>query len=289
MSNTRVGIAGLGKMGSAIAQRLISQQYFVSVWDRSDARLATFDSGARDYTSLDEFVTVNDVILVSLWGDDVARDVTLGRILPAMRRSQVLVEMSTLSPQMYETIESASQTRRIGFVAAPIVGNPDVVREGAATILAGGAEEPVEQVRGVLSSLGTMVRMNSVNASGYLKLANNVLLGVIAESLDELLALCDRAGIDPDVASRLLLTTMQRTAAQKLPQLLARDTEPRFSLGALLKDLHLARDAATSLQYPVPVLETILPPFERASTDGLEDRDYIALALDGIRNLSKVS
>jgi 3-hydroxyisobutyrate dehydrogenase-like beta-hydroxyacid dehydrogenase len=249
----------------------------------------SFGAPAAGYVSLDEFVAANDAIIVSLWGDEVAHEVTLRRILPAMRRSQVLIEMSTLSPQMYGTLESAAQTRKIGFVASPIVGNPDVVREGAAKVLVGGAQEAVEQVRDVLSSLGTIVRMDSVEASGYLKLANNILLGVIAETLDELLELSARAGIDFEAAVRLLLGTMQRTAEQKLPQLLARDSEPRFSLGALLKDLHLASKAATALQVPLPVLEAALPRAERAAASGLENRDYIALALEGTGALSKVS
>jgi 3-hydroxyisobutyrate dehydrogenase-like beta-hydroxyacid dehydrogenase len=67
---------------------------------------------------------------------------------------------------------------------------------------------------------------------------------------------------------------------QKLPQLLADDTEPRFSLSALLKDLRLSRDAAQSIGVNLPVLEAVVPKAESAEEHGLGNRDYIVLALD---------
>lgn len=221
-----------------------------------------------------------DVIVVSLWGDEVAREVTLAQIIPAMHSSQILIEMSTLSPQMYETLEHAAHERNLAFVAAPVLGNPDAARQGALTVLPGGAQETVRRVRDMLSVLGTIIEMPSVRASGYLKLANNTILGVVAETLGELLELCDRAGIDRDLAVRSLTGAFQRSVQSKLAQLLARDTQPRFALNALLKDLHLTQQAAQSLQIDIPVLDAVVPHAERAQQQGLGDQDYIALALE---------
>ena len=162
MASIRVGVAGLGKMGSAFARRLIAQNFPVSVWDRTTERASSFAGNAAAYASLDEFLSANDVIVVSLSGDEAAHDVTLHRILPAMLRTQVLVEMSTISPEMSETVEDAAHARRIGFVSAPVVGSPDVVREGRATSLASGDRKAMDDVRSELS------------AFGYLKLATKV-------------------------------------------------------------------------------------------------------------------
>jgi 3-hydroxyisobutyrate dehydrogenase-like beta-hydroxyacid dehydrogenase len=276
-----VGIAGLGKMGSAFAQRLLEHGYRVSVWDRSPQRAAVLTSaGATPYDSLTKMAASVDVVIVSLWGDDVAREVTLNQIIPAMHPPQVLIEMSTLSPGMYVTLEGAAQEHDVDFVAAPVLGNPDAVRAGALSVLAGGAPESVQRVRDVLAALGNVTEMNSVRASGFLKLANNTVLGVLAETLGELLAFCDRAGIDRDLAVRSLTGSMQRVAQQKLQPLLERNSEPRFTLAALLKDLHLAHQAAESAQVPVPVLDAVVPNAELAVEDGLGDRDYIVLALE---------
>lgn len=237
--------------------------------------------GAIAYTSLKALVSDVDVVIVMLWGDDVAREVTLAQIVPAMNPSQILIESSTLSPQMYETIEAATANEGIRFVAAPVVGNPDAARTGSLTVLAGGKPEAIRGVHNVLHALGTVIEMDSVRASGYLKLANNMVLGVVAETLRELFQICDRAGINFDLAAHLLVNTFQRVAGQKLPQLLARDVEPRFALEALLKDLRLLRGAEPPLLIVLPVLDSVIPQFERAVDKGLGERDYIALALEG--------
>ncbi len=276
-----VGVAGLGKMGSAFAQRLLEHGYRVAVWDRSPQRATDLaGAGAVPYDSLGKMAAAVDVAIVSLWGDDVAREVTLGELIPAMHRPQILIEMSTLSPNMYETLETAADKDHLEFVAAPILGNPDAVRAGAATILAGGAPETVERAREILATLGNVTEMNSVRASGFLKLANNTVLGVVAETLGELLAVCDRAGIERDLAVHSLTSAMERIVQQKLQPLLERNSEPRFALSALLKDLQLSRQAAESVHVPTPVLDAVVPEAERAVEDGLGDRDYIVLALE---------
>jgi 3-hydroxyisobutyrate dehydrogenase-like beta-hydroxyacid dehydrogenase len=278
MKEMIIGVVGLGKMGSAFARKLVAEGYSVFVWDRSPERAAEIAS-ATHYTSLNSLLATVDIAIVSLWGDDVARKVTLAQILPAMQPSQLLIEMSTLSPQMYETLESAAQEHNVPFVAAPVLGNPDAVRAGSLTVLPGGAKELVQRARPILASLGNVIEMPSVRASGYLKLANNTVLGVVAETLGELFELCDAAGIDRNVSVPSLVGALQRIAQQKGPQLLAGDTEPRFALSALLKDLHLANQAAQSLKVSIPLLDTVIPEAERVVENGLGDRDYIVLTL----------
>ncbi len=284
MASFHVGIVGLGKMGSAFARRLLDDQYRVSVWDRTPQRMAAVTAGgAIPYTSLKALVSEVDVVIVMLWGDEVARSVTLDQIVPAMNPAQILIESSTLSPQMYETIEAAAAKNGVPFVAAPVVGNPDAARTGSLTVLAGGKRETIRKVHDILRALGTVIEMHSVRASGYLKLANNMVLGVVAETLHELFAICERADINFDMAAHLLVSTLQRVAGQKLPQLLARDVEPRFALEALLKDLRLLRGAEAPLSISLPILDSVIPQFERAADEGLAQRDYIALALDGTK------
>ena len=290
MTDVRIGVVGLGKMGSSFARRLLDESYAVDVWDRLPGpRAALADTVAVSHATLSGLVADVDVIIVMLWGDDVARQVTLQQIVPAMNSRQILVEMSTLSPDMYETIERAAQDCNIDFVAAPVLGNPDAAREGSLTVLAGGTQKALKRVRDVLTSLGNVTEMPSVRASAYLKLANNTVLGVVAETLGELLDFCGRADVDRDVAIRLLTGTFQRAVQQKLWPLLSGDSEPRFSLYALLKDLHLARQAADSLHVPIPMLETVVPEAESAVQNGLGDRDYIVLALHDSKKLEIAS
>jgi 3-hydroxyisobutyrate dehydrogenase-like beta-hydroxyacid dehydrogenase len=278
----RVGVVGLGKMGSALARNLLSRGHRVSVWNRSPDPLAVLvAAGATPHDSLEALVEAVDTVIVMLWGDEVAREVTLAQVIPAAHAPQIVIEMSTLSPSMYETLENAARERGVGFLAAPVLGSVSAAEQGSLTVLAGGRETTFVAAHPLLGVLGsTVTYTGSVSASGYLKLANNTVIGVVAETLAELLAMCRRAGLDRRLAVRSLTGAFERSAGSKKQQLLYRDAEPRFSLNALLKDLLLSRDAARSLHVSMPVVDRVLPEVQRAAASGLGNRDYIALALE---------
>jgi 3-hydroxyisobutyrate dehydrogenase len=276
-----VGVVGLGKMGSAMALNLLTRGYHVSVWNIfPEPAGALVERGATHESSLTALVERVDAIIVSLWGDDAAREVTLDQIMPAARAAELVIEMSTLSPAMYETLEAAALKRAVEFLAAPVLGSVGAARDGSLTILAGGREPTFNRARSLLNDMGTTVTYTgSVGASGYLKLSYNTIIGVVADTLAQLLALCERAGIDRRLAVETLTSAFGRIASSKTQQLLDRDSEPRFSLDALLKDLLLAREAAQSVHVPTPILECVLPRIQAATSSGLGDRDYIAVAL----------
>jgi 3-hydroxyisobutyrate dehydrogenase-like beta-hydroxyacid dehydrogenase len=228
-------------------------------------------------------VAAVDCVVTMLWDDDVARMITLARVVPAAKATTTLVEMSTLSPQMYSTLEAAARERSVRFVAAPVLGSVEQARLGALTVLPGGDEQTIELVRPMLGCLGTVLPTGSAAASGFLKLANNVVLGVFAEAEAELLQLCARAGLDRRLAVESITGAFERAARSKRQQILDDDARPRFSLDALLKDLRLASRAAESVNAPIALLQCVLPRFGEAADRGFGNRDYIALALERSR------
>ena len=280
----RVGVVGLGKMGSAFAHNWLAHNYQVAVWNRSPqamAELAT--AGATPYSSLEAMAAAVNCVVTMLWGDEVARAITLERVVPAAKAPAILIEMSTLSPQMYVTLEAAAAERSLRFVAAPVLGSVDQARQGTLTVLAGGDDATIELVRPVLACLGTIQPTGSAAKSGFLKLANNVVLGIFAEAEGELLELCTRAGVDRRLAVESISGAFERAARSKVQQLLDDDERSRFSLDALLKDLRLASRAAESEDASVGLLRCVLPRFSEAADRGLGNRDYIALALERSR------
>ncbi len=277
-----IGVIGLGKMGSAIASNLLARGYAVSVWNRSPKPVDTLAGrGATRQESIEGLVSAVDAVIIMLWGDDAAREVTLGRVIPAARTSEPIIEMSTLSPAMYESLETVAIKRGVDFLAAPVLGSVTAAQQGSLTVLAGGSETAFENARSLLGSIGsTVTYTGSVRASGYLKLANNTVIGVVAETLAELLAFCERGGVDRKLAIESITGAFGRIASSKTQQLLDGDSAPRFSLDALLKDLLLAREAAQSAHLPLHLLECVLPAIQHAAENGLGNRDYITVALE---------
>jgi 3-hydroxyisobutyrate dehydrogenase-like beta-hydroxyacid dehydrogenase len=276
----RVGIAGLGKMGSAIARNLLDHGYSVSVWNRTPATAEELaSSGAVACPDIASLVSGVDAVIAMLWDDSVAREITLGQIIPAARKGQLVVESSTLSPQMYEMLAQAAAQREIDFLACPVIGSITEARGGALITLPGGTQQAYDRGRPLLEAMASTVNYTgSPLASGYVKLASNSVLGIIAESVGELLRVSERAGVDRALAIETILHAFARAPGKK-QQLLERDSKPRFSVSALLKDLRLAEAAYRKVDAPTPILDCVLPSFERAVGAGLSDADYIAVAL----------
>ncbi|HUY40072.1 MAG TPA: NAD(P)-dependent oxidoreductase [Candidatus Dormibacteraeota bacterium] len=276
----RVGVAGLGKMGSAIACNLLDHGYSVSVWNRTTATAEELASaGAVVCPDIASLVSGVDAVIAMLWDDAVAREVTLSQIIPAAKKGQLVVESSTLSPQMYEMLAQAAAQREIDFLACPVIGSITEARAGALITLPGGTQQAYDRANLLLEAMAsTVTYTGSPLASGYVKLASNSVLGIIAEAAGELLRVSDRAGVDRALAIEMILHAFARAPGKK-EQLLERDSKPRFSVGALLKDLRLAEAAYAKVDAPAPILDCVLPSFERAVGAGLSDADYIAVAL----------
>jgi 3-hydroxyisobutyrate dehydrogenase-like beta-hydroxyacid dehydrogenase len=276
-----VGVAGLGKMGSAIARNLLDHGYRVSAWNRTRAAVDELAAaGAIACETPEALVAGADAVVAVLWDDAVAREITLDRIIPSAREGQLIVESSTLSPQMYQTLAHAAGERGVDFLACPVVGSVDSARTGSLTIFPGGSTTALEHARELLAAMGSTVTFSgSPVASGFLKLASNSVLGVIADSVRELLRMTDGAGVDRTLAIDTIIHAFER-AGGKRNQLVDRDTEPRFSASALLKDLRLARDARRSVNAGGEVMDCVLVEFEKTVERGLGDRDYIAVALE---------
>lgn len=275
-----VGIAGTGKMGSAIAQNLLDRGYRVSAWNVDRAMMDPLvAAGATPFDDLESLVGSVDAVIAMLWDDAVAREISLARIIPAAREGQLVIEMTTLSPQMYEALAEAAGQRGVEFLASPVIGSVDGARAGTLTLYPGGRPEAFERARELLSAIGSSINYTgSPAASGHLKLASNCMLAVLADSLGELLGILERAGVDRTLAVNTLVYMLERVATKR-EQLLARDTKPRFSAGALVKDLRLARAARQDLNVNAPLMDTAFAEFEKAVETGLSGEDYIAVSL----------
>lgn len=263
-----------------MARNLLDRGYRISVWnvDR-DMMDPLVVAGAEPFEDIERLVASVDATIAMLWDDEVAREISLGRIIPAAREGGLVIESSTLSPQMYETLATAAAKRGVNFLACPVLGSVDGARTGTLTLLPGGSSRAFDRGRELLNAMGSTIKFTgSPAASGHLKLAYNSMLCVSADAIGELLGIMGQAGVDRTLAVDALVAALERVATKR-QQLIERDTQPRFSANALLKDLRLARVARQSLRVEAPLMECALAEFESAVATGLGDQDYIAVGL----------
>ncbi|MGA8532930.1 MAG: NAD(P)-dependent oxidoreductase [Candidatus Tumulicola sp.] len=276
----RVGIAGAGKMGTAIASNLLDRGYRISVWNVDRGMMdQVVAAGATPFEDLESLVASVDAVIAMLWNDEVAREISLDKIIPAARKGQLVIESSTLSPHMYETLAEAATRRGVDFLACPVFGSVDGARAGTLMLYPGGSSQAFDRGRELLSAMGSTIQFTgSPAASGHLKLASNSMLGVLAGSIGELLGLLGRAGVDRTLAVDTLMNAVERVATKR-QQLHERDTQPRFSANALLKDIRLAHVVRQNLHVNATLMDRALAEFEKAVETGVGNEDYIAVGL----------
>jgi len=237
---TRVAVLGTGKMGGAIARRLETGGFQVSVWDRTRAKAEALNVG-RVADSPADAATEAEVVISMVTGPQAVREVYFSPagVLRAAA-GKTIVDMSTAGPETALELQQAAQQHGARFIAAPVIGSVPAVTSGTLFILVGAAAaEDVEAVRPVLQQLGEVHRVGEPKDAAGLKVVANSMLGIVSAAAAELLAAATRQGLDPEQVFLLL--------SRHAPGLKVRETgflrnvhEPTmFAVRDLLKDLDL--------------------------------------------------
>lgn len=284
----KVGICGTGKMGAAIAQRLISCGHELTVWNRSPAKAQPLAAlGANVAVSPAALCAACDVVITMVL-DDKALDAVYrgaGGILSADLSGRLVVDMSTVLPATEEAIAAEVKAKGAAFVECPVGGSIGPAREGKLFGLAGGAETDVKRARPLLEQLCRRIEhVGAPGAGTRLKLAINLPLLVYWQALGEALALCRLLGLPPDRLVDIMADTSGAAAAMKnrapdLARALAGQlpSTASFDVRAARKDLSTMVTYARTLSLDLPTATAALKSFDEAAAHGLADRDAIAV------------
>ncbi len=275
-----VGLIGLGNMGTAIAERLLDAGYPLVVNNRTPAKAEALAAlGAEVVTTPEELVERVDVVLTSL-ANDAAFEEVAGRVIAAASPGTVLVDMSTVSPDVSARVASLAETASVGYMRAPVSGNPSVVRAGNLTFIVSGARETLEDVEPVIGAIGpTIHHVGDGEQARTVKLAINLMIAVLAQVMSEALVLGETAG----VSRAALLDVMGSSAAgapfvkYKTEALLRDDFSATFTTELMEKDIDLVLDAARDAGVELPLAMEMKMHLRAAIDAGYADDDFIVL------------
>lgn len=234
-NNTTVTVLGLGRMGGAMAARLVGSEFAVTTWSRSGASV----HGGLPGPGAREAVDGADVVLLALYDASACRTV-LAECLAAMPPDCVVVNTATVSPA--EALSLRTLTREHGrrYLHCPVLGSAGAVRAGAVTLLVGDAGH-LGSATDPLSALGDVVHCHDPASAASLKLvANSILAGGLV-TLGRALARARRLDLDEalvlDVLQRTVLGGLVTAKRARLER--SDDTAADFTAAALAKDLEL--------------------------------------------------
>ena len=284
-----IGFIGLGNMGSGVAGNLIRAGHRVRVWNRSAEPVRRLvEQGAQAAGGVAGAFDA-EVVFCMLASDDVIEEVVLASgALDAARAGLVFVNLATVSVAFAQRTEALHIERGLGYVAAPVMGRPEVAAAGELNVLCAGAPAAVARVRPLLDSFAKAVWPLGDQAwrANVVKLACNFSLASMIETLGEAGALAAAYGVAPgDLYGVMTGTLFAAPAYRTYADIIAgeRYSPAGFALPLGFKDVRLAMAAGEAMNTPLPIASLLRDHFLEAIAHGDGDKDWAVLAQGAFR------
>ncbi|MEX2540644.1 MAG: NAD(P)-dependent oxidoreductase [Trueperaceae bacterium] len=272
-----VGVVGLGRMGSAIAERL-SERYPVLGWDLRAVAVAGVETVADAVTLAERC----DVIVSSLPSAVETRQVLLDSAFrSAFERSDaVFVDASTSSPDSIRTLADELGEPGERLVDAPILGRPESC--GSWTMPVGGTAGAFERVQPVLGQVASrQFHVGELGSGHSIKLLNNMMFAAINVITAEAIGACGHMGVNPEAFVEIVggstAATVSPLFRSLAPRMLGEDLETVFTVRLLDKDLRLAVEMCQQAGVPLISAPALQEATRRALELGLAEQDSAAL------------
>jgi 3-hydroxyisobutyrate dehydrogenase len=291
----KVGVAGIGRMGAAIAERLLKHGHQVTVWNRTPAKAqALTQHGATVATTAAELAASADIILSILTDANAiaaAYDGPEG-LLSGKVSGKLFVEMSTVRPDTQRALAGRIKTKGAAMIDCPVGGTTGPARDGKLLGFVGGDAADLARARPVLEKLCRRIEhVGPVGSGASLKLAINLPLLVYWQAFGEALALCQPLGLDPARLIDIFADTsggpnMLKTRGPMIADALNGKVPANvtFNIDSIRKDLATMIEEARMLGYELPVAARALECFDGVAREGMGDGDAVMLPVSWLKN-----
>ena len=253
----QVAVLGTGSMGAPMAANLARIRPPLTVWNRTRAKAeALAPLGATVAPDIASAVAEADVVITMLQ-DGAAVTEVLAAAETAMKSGAVLVDMSSIPPDLAREHAARLAARGLGHLDAPVSGGTQGAEAGTLSIMVGGPEETYERVRTILTVLGRPTHVGPAGAGQVAKLANQVIVTVTLGAVSEALLLAAAAGADPAAVREALLggTADSRILTLHGQRMLERNFLPGGLARNQLKDIDTAMTEAKAAGLTLPFAE----------------------------------
>lgn len=276
-------------MGSGMARRLLSANFPLAVYNRSQEKSLPFGKeGAFVAPTPREAASSSQIIISMVANDEASRKIWLGDdgALAGAAANSLLIESSTLSGDWTHELASRATERKCRFIDAPVTGTKPHAASGELMFLVGGSADDVASAQPVFSVLGReTVHLGPVGSGALMKLINNFICGVQAASLAEALSVIDAGKLDRVKALSILTggapgSGIVKRVADRIEK---NDYDPNFALRWMAKDLSYAVQEAAKKNISLQTAAAALSIFQRAIAEGHGDEDFSAVTKSSSR------
>jgi 3-hydroxyisobutyrate dehydrogenase len=283
LKGRRLGWLGTGRMGYALATRLLKAGCDVAVYNRTRSKAEPLAELGAVVVDAPVDLADRDIVFTMVGGPDDFKAVVLGEHGLLSRRDaapSVIVDSSTISPDASAQVRSETEARGVALLAAPVSGNPSVVDAGKLTVVVSGPDEAWQAARPYLELFGAgATYVGEGDAARLVKICHNLMLGVVAQSLAEITVLAEKGGVSRAALLEFLNKSVMGSmfTRYKTPAIVNLDFTPTFTPALLYKDFSLGFEAAEQHGVPMPVAAAAQQAVQTLRGFGYENTDFIAL------------
>ena len=281
----KVGFIGLGRMGLPMAANIIKGGYEVHVYDVVANQLeAAIAKGGQGCSSVAEIVEKSDILITMLPNSAIVREVISGSadaILTHAKKGQLVMDMSTVSPETTDFVARCCAEKEIDFIDAPVGRLASHADMGQSLFMVGGTEGGYQRVLPLLELMGSDIFHCGVQGAGTrTKLVNNFLAISYCQMNAEALSLASGFGLDLDSTLDVLYGTTAVNGQLKIAwpaKVLSDDKAPGFTIDLAHKDLSLVVEAANTQAVSMPMAAAAREAFNLARSRGFGGDDFSAM------------
>jgi 3-hydroxyisobutyrate dehydrogenase-like beta-hydroxyacid dehydrogenase len=279
----RIGIIGVGLLGSAVASRLLKGGFEVAAYDtRVEQVKALAPRGLRIARTVAEVAADADAVFTILPSLEAVETtiVGVGGLIEAAPRDCTLIQMSTISPELTRRLATAALAGRLGFLDAPMSGTSAMVERGDCAIFVAGDRARAEACQPIFDAIAKKTHyVGDAGMASLAKLATNLLVGLNTAALAEALVLGAKGGLAPGVLVEIL---KESAGASKMldvrgPLMVSRRFDAQMKIDLFLKDFKLMLEEGLRLGVPLPLTSVAQQLITTTATAGRGEEDLAAI------------
>lgn len=279
----KIGFIGLGIMGTAMAANILKAGYAVIVYNRTpgkDALLLPLRAEAT--SSPKELAGKTDIIILMLTGPEAIDNVLWGEggAAVALNAGKTIINMSTVSPAYTRVLDRRLASMNVTLIDAPVSGSKKPAEDATLLILAGGPKEKVDELTPLLKTMGKkVIYCGEAGQGSMMKMANNLLLGLMLAGLSETINFGVKGGLSADALFDVINSgPLNAPIYQMKVNMLQGDEYPsNFPLKHMRKDLKFLVDTAYETGAPLLLGQVLLHLYSLGVEKGWGDLDVAAV------------
>ena len=278
-----VGWIGAGRMGYAMASRLLKAGADVSIYNRTRTKAEPLEALGGKIVDSPTDLADRDIVFTMVGGPDDFEAVTLGPDGVLSRKGtapNLLIDCTSISEEAAAKVRAAAAKVGTKMLDAPVSGNAKVVSAGRLSIVASGARDAYDEALPYLEALGEGVSyVGEGELARMVKICHNIFLGVVTQSLAEITVLAEKGGVPRHAFLDFMNKSVMGSTftRYKTPGFVNLDLTPTFTPVLLRKDLDLGLSAARELEVPLPVASVVREIVQTLIGHGYTDCDFAAL------------